>query len=93
MCLTDISIRKVKPADKPFKMFDKRVYSCWLPLRERSNSVAEKTPDLQSGMWCIWVSPLFGPCNGQLISITVKGYFKNCLMAETSPFDGNINAF
>ncbi len=29
---------------------------------------------LQSGICCEWVSPLFGQCTGQVVSMTVKGY-------------------
>ena len=30
---------------------------------------------LQPGVWCEWWSPLYGHCTGQIVSMTVKGYF------------------
>ncbi len=36
--------------------------------------VIYENPCLTSGKWCEWISPLFGHCSGQVVSMTVKGY-------------------
>ena len=36
--------------------------------------VLKEKPTLQPGIWCEWLSPLFGKCTGQVVAIAVKGY-------------------